>query len=146
MQNLVHFGSELNESVKIILETGGKILELFDQDSENIVPSNVQAIVLSLLWGEDFKKMDVSALAGYKDKISSLYQTDESYRKLVDETVLKSTSFNDILRRVRQDSGRFQVEFPSNLYQGNQNTAQTQPANGQTKAPGAEQEIKNEKN
>jgi hypothetical protein len=74
----------------------------------------------------------VGKLTEYKEKISSLYQKDENYRKMVDETVLKSTSFNDLLRRIRENAASFQVEMPAAPVV---QTTQAQPAaNGQAVA------------
>ncbi|HVZ11974.1 MAG TPA: hypothetical protein VG965_03000 [Patescibacteria group bacterium] len=112
MQNIVHFGSELSENVKIVLETGGKILELFDQESDKVIPVNVQSIALSLLWGDDFKSMEISKLTYYKEKISEQYQSDSNYKQMVDEIVNKSNSFNEMLSKVRENSDRFNVNLP----------------------------------
>ncbi len=113
MQNIVHFGSELNEAVRVIIDTGGKLLGLFDQDLDTVVPSNVQCIILSLLWSDDFKKIDIATLASYKQKISELYQKDPKYKQLIDETVLNSSSFNEILRKVKDNASSFQVDLPT---------------------------------
>jgi F-type H+/Na+-transporting ATPase subunit alpha len=112
MQNVVHFGSELTANVLTILVTGDKILQLFDQATESVVPPNVQAITLSLLWGDDFKKLEISKLIYYKNKISQQYQTDPKYKKMIDDLVLTSNSFNQILDKIRKDPAKIGVEIP----------------------------------
>lgn len=110
MQNIVHFGSELTESVRVIIETGNKILQLFDQDANKIIPSNVQPIILSFLWGEDLRKMEVAKLIYIRDKMTEMYQKDLNYKKLIDDIVLQSNSFNDILAHVKKNAKQFGLE------------------------------------
>lgn len=112
MQNVVHFGSELTANVLTILATGDKILQLFDQPTDMVVPPNAQAITLSLLWGDDFKKIEISKLIYYKNKIAQLYQTDVNYKKMIDDLVLSSNSFNQILDKIRQNLEKIGVETP----------------------------------
>lgn len=107
MQNFVHFGSELTESVKVIIETGNKILQLFDQELDRVIPANVQPIILSFLWGEDLRKMEIAKLSYLRERIAEMYQKDPNYKQLVDDIVSKSNSFNEILSHVKQNMTRF---------------------------------------
>jgi len=145
MQNIVHFGSELTEAVRVILDTGNKVLQLFDQETHVVVPGNVQPIVLSLLWGEDSRKIDVSKLAEMRGKISELYIKNPDYRKMVDDVVLKSSSFNEILALVKDNAAKFGISIPTlAAFSVNTNTTTpppqaqpqpTQPATTQDKKP-----------
>lgn len=112
MQNIVHFGSELTANVLTILSTGDKILQLFDQQVDSVIPPNVQAVTLSLLWGDDFKQLEIAKLIYYKDKISERYQTDPQYKKMIDDLVETSTNFNQILGKIRQNPAQIGIEIP----------------------------------
>lgn len=114
MQNIVHFGSELTESVRVIIETGNKILQLFDQDANKIIPSNVQPIILSFLWGQDFRGMEIAKLIYLRDKMTEMYQKDSNYQKLIDDIVLKSNSFNEILSHVKENPKQFGIDNAQN--------------------------------
>lgn len=144
MQNIIHFGSELTESVKIVIQTGRKILELFDQESNKVVPSNVQSIVLSIVWGDEFKNLEIPKLNYYRERISELYQKDVNYKKMVDEIVLSSNSFNEILAKTKANINRFGIDLavppatPVNIPQPakpNTTTNTPQPANANKKIP-----------
>lgn len=112
MQNVVHFGSELTANVLTILNTGDKILELFDQATDSVIPVNVQAVTLSLLWGDDFKQLEIAKLIYYKNKISEMYQKDPQYKKMIDDLVISSNSFNQILDKIRRDPAKIGIEIP----------------------------------
>lgn len=140
MQNVVHFGSELTENVKIVLETGNKILQLFDQEPEVVVPSNVQCVALSLLWGDDFKSLEIAKLIYYKDRIYDMYQKDAEYKQMVDEIVLKSNSFNEILLQVRQNADRLKIDLPKPLMP-NVPTPTTQTTAAATQVPAATETV-----
>lgn len=112
MQNVVHFGSELTANVLTILNTGDKILELFDQQTNSVIPVNVQAVTLSLLWGDDFKQLEIAKLIYYKNKIADTYQKDTNYKAMIDDLVVSSTSFNQILDKIRKDPGKIGIEIP----------------------------------
>ena len=110
LRNFSHFGAELTDSVKITLNTGNKLLSIFNQDSSNIIPGNVQAIVLALVWGGNIKDEDSKSVIEYRKGLVELYTTDPAYRKLVDESVTRTNSFNDLLLLVQNNLSEY---FPN---------------------------------
>lgn len=110
MRNYSHFGAELTDSVKITLQTGNKLLSIFDQDLNNIIPGNVQAIFLTLVWGGHLKETDPKVIIEYRKRLLALYSTDPTYREYVDTAVGTTESFNDLLQLVQNNISRF---FPT---------------------------------
>lgn len=110
LRNYSHFGAELTDSVKITLNTGTKLLSIFDQDPNSIVPGNVQAIVLTLIWGGSIKETDSKKILEYRNRLVSLYSTDPAYKKQVDDAINSTNTFNDLLLYVQKNLIQF---FPT---------------------------------
>jgi F-type H+-transporting ATPase subunit alpha len=110
MRNFSHFGAELTDSVKITLDTGNKLLSIFEQGPNNIIPGNIQSIFLALVWSGNLKEPDLKKVLDYRRKLISLYNTNPSYKKYVDDAVESAESFNALLVLVQQNLAKF---FPT---------------------------------
>ena len=62
MQSFIHFGAELNESVKATLATGEMIINFFNQAINEVVPINLQIIAFSMLWANLWKRQDTAVI------------------------------------------------------------------------------------
>lgn len=98
-----HFGAEVTDSVKITSETGTKVLGFFDQDLNAIIPSSVQVILLTLIWGSNLEKTDIKSLSAHKDKITKHYESNLNYRIYIDNMIESSNSFNDLIMKVKKN-------------------------------------------
>lgn len=103
MRNFSHFGAELTESVKVTLATGTKILTIFDQDPNIIIPSNIQAIFLTLVWGQKLQETDIKKVNEYRRRLIELYNSNPTYKDYIDKTVSSAKSFNDLLLIVQNN-------------------------------------------
>ena len=101
MRNFSHFGAEVTDSVKVTLQTGTKILTLFDQDPNIIIPSNIQAIFLTLVWGGSIKETDPKSIYLYRKKLLTLYETNATYKSNIDKIIGSAKSFDDLLLKVQ---------------------------------------------
>lgn len=110
MRNYSHFGAELTDSVKVTLQTGNKLLSIFEQDPDNVIPGNLQALFLTLVWGGHLKETDPKKISEYRRRLLSLYSSDATYRNQVDEAVNKTQSFNDLLLMVQNN---LNIYFPT---------------------------------
>lgn len=110
LRNFSHFGAELTESVRVTLQTGSKILTTFDQDPNIIIPPNIQAILLTLVWSGNVKDEDMKKLNQYRAKLVAIYNTNPTYREYIDGIVLKAKSFNELLSQVQTNLMKI---FPS---------------------------------
>ena len=98
LQNLSHFGAELTETVRQTIDVGDKIYSFFEQDYSDLVPQEVQVVLMGLIFNNYFygKKSEVVKFAR-KNLIESL--TEENARKLVAElAALKS--FENLLAQI----------------------------------------------
>lgn len=104
MQNFVHFGAELSQTTKQTIKTGQKITELFDQRADSLIPTNVQMIIFSLFWGQKFKDEEIGQINERRLKMTQLYLSDPAYKKIIDNIVDTSKTFNELLRQVEDKS------------------------------------------
>lgn len=110
MRNYSHFGAELTDNIKVTLDTGNKLLAIFEQDPSNVIPGNVQTIFLTLVWGGMFKDQETENLIEQRDKVIELYATDATYKKYIDMSVDTAENFNDLLMMVQKNVNKF---FPT---------------------------------
>ncbi len=103
MRNFSHFGAELTDSVKVTLKSGTNILSIFSQDPNIIFPSNLQAIFLTLMWGGSINETDPKIITQYKLALLNFYQNDPNYKKNIDDMVLSSKNFDELLLKVQNN-------------------------------------------
>ena len=103
VQNFVHFGSELNDSAKVTLDMGNKIIKLFDQPSGQLIPSNVQVVVFTILWGSLLPTETMDRLIERRQKIIEKYNQDPKFKKNLDDFVDSSQTLNDLLGKIKKD-------------------------------------------
>jgi F-type H+-transporting ATPase subunit alpha len=95
LQNVSHFGQELTEEVKKNLRMGEMVNTFFSQPYQEIVPRNVQLIIISLIL-QDMIPDKKALIAAKKSLIAGYY--DRGHQKLLHEVVnaadLKSLNAN----------------------------------------------------
>ncbi|OGC51268.1 hypothetical protein A2709_02485 [candidate division WWE3 bacterium RIFCSPHIGHO2_01_FULL_43_9] len=97
-QSFVHFGAEINEGIKSTLTMGDRLTQgLFNQTSEEILPTNLQIVLFTLIWSQAFKDSDSKQLVVQRNKIIQSYKTDASYRTTVDKMVESCDELNKLL-------------------------------------------------
>src|SRR3989344_732130 len=99
MQNLSHFGAELTEGVKHILNLGDKIYKFFGQDPGLIIPSSVQLILTSLIWLNFLEGETDDVIYTYRQRMINMYNKNEKIKKTFDDIVY-AESFNSLLANV----------------------------------------------
>ena len=104
IQNFVHFGSELNESSKITLDTGAKIQKLFDQPSNEIIPINVQVIIFVMVWGTLLPNLKIEEVIEKRKKLTELYLKDPKLQKELDEMIETSETLNELLKKTTPEN------------------------------------------
>ena len=103
LRNFSHFGAELTESVRTTLQSGTRIVGIFDQDPNIIIPSNIQTIFLALVWTGNLQETDMKILNQYRGKLVALYNTNPAYKDYVDKIVISAKNFNDLLTTVQSN-------------------------------------------
>lgn len=110
VRNYSHFGAEVTESVRITIQTGNRLLAIFEQDPNIIIPSNIEAVFLSLIWSGSLKETDPKKLGEYRSKLVNLYNLNQGYRDFVNKAVLSSKNFDGLLIQVQTNLNQF---FPT---------------------------------
>jgi F-type H+/Na+-transporting ATPase subunit alpha len=103
MQQFLHFGAEVGENVKKILERGEKLMMIFTQSARVVVPVNVNTIAIAGLWAGYWKDVKVAEMQKQIEKLNILYQTDQNYRKLIDQSISNMQSFTELVNAFRQN-------------------------------------------
>ncbi len=101
-----HFGAELTESAKVTIDTGKKILSLFDQDIRVTIPNSVQMILFCLIWGQIFTDAQIEKLTDIKVQMTNYYNKDAKYREFVDKMIEEAKTLNELLNKVRNASSQ----------------------------------------
>src|SRR3989338_2811950 len=98
MQTYSHFGAELSDKVKTILQTGQKLQTFFNQHYKIIVPEEVEMTLLSLIWLHALNEMDDESVELLRKKFIELYQ--DKNQKKVFKDIMDSANFHDLLLKV----------------------------------------------
>lgn len=100
IQDFMHFGTEVSESLKKTLNLGEKVEEFFGQPDLSIVPVNISIFLLAALWGGFAKDVGRDKLIPLYNKIFQRYTKDTQFRQKIDSVVLASPSFLELGKKV----------------------------------------------
>lgn len=103
MSQFLHFGAEVGENVKRTLDAGDKLLSIFNQSEDDIIPIGVNILLVGGLWAGFWKADTVEDTDQQAKKIVNKYLTDTQYKKRVDEFVSKQNKFLDLINTLRQN-------------------------------------------
>jgi len=107
-KSFVHFGAEINEGIKSTLTMGEKIINnFFNQPSGQVINTNLQILIFSLIWSQAFKDHDNAQLNAQNQKIVSRYYSDPAYQKKVDATIESCDDFNKLLGAISTKQSDF---------------------------------------
>lgn len=91
IQNLSHFGAELPQSGKDILEKGDMIYNFLNQSVDEVVPASIQKVILGMVWlgflGKDLGKLYIT---DYRKNLQKAYQNPKN-RKVIEKAVSGQT-------------------------------------------------------
>lgn len=96
MQSFVHFGAELNETIKSTLTTGANIIHFFNQAPTEVVPINLQIVAFSMLWANLWEIRDTTLIRKQLHQILEAYSSDKKIRERIDK-LTEIDSFNKLL-------------------------------------------------
>ena len=94
VQNLSHFGAELNTTVKETIATGESVYRFFNQHFNIAIPIQVQIVMFALLW---LNLIDRSDSGLEKAKLSLVTAYDSGDQKDHFENAFAKESFNELL-------------------------------------------------
>lgn len=99
-ERFVHFGAELNVSIKTTLEMGERIIKFFGQHMDIVLPINLQIILFSLIWVGTWNNKSKESMGGDIKKIVERYTTDATYKGKVDQIIEGAKDFNTLLAQI----------------------------------------------
>jgi F-type H+/Na+-transporting ATPase subunit alpha len=102
MQNFIHFGAELNQNIKTTINTGNKLLKLFNQPMSTTIPSNVQVLLFSLIWNDVWDDKVVQDLDKYIELLIKRYKSNKVVQEKIDGLSTKK-SLNELLGSLRKE-------------------------------------------
>lgn len=101
MQNYIHFGAELSESVKNTIATGDKILSFFDQTPFGVLPTHLQVFLFCMLWVGVWQTKNASLMLLEMQKLVEAYRKEQDFVKDIETMIDSAESFNALLGQVR---------------------------------------------
>ncbi len=110
MTQFLHFGAEVGENVKRILDAGDKLLAIFNQTFNEIIPINVNILLIGGLWAGFWKEETVQKTEKASEAIVAKYLTDSNYKKRVDDFVSSKSIFSDLINALRQDDSILKID------------------------------------
>jgi F-type H+-transporting ATPase subunit alpha len=87
LRDFLHFGAELGENVRRVLDTGDKLIAIFNQPPNLVIPINANVIVIISLWAGFWKDIPVSETKKQAMKLIDVYRSDENFRNQVDNLI-----------------------------------------------------------
>lgn len=96
---LSHFGAELSDDVRFILERGRLFYTFFDQHFTNLVPINLQILFVGLIWQNAFAGYTLVELDQTRTRALLLYFRSDEFAHLVNDTVVVA-SFDELITKV----------------------------------------------
>jgi F-type H+/Na+-transporting ATPase subunit alpha len=107
MQSFVHFGAEINETIKHTLDTGDKITEFFNQPSNLILAANLQMFLFNMLWAGFWQSKTIDQMRQDMHNIITNYDSDTTIKAQIDTLITTSTSFNGLLGMVQKNAATY---------------------------------------
>ncbi|MCA9308522.1 hypothetical protein KC980_03345 [candidate division WWE3 bacterium] len=113
-KGFIHFGAELNEGVSSTIETGEKIIYLFNQNVDKILDLSLQIILFSLVWVGVWKAADRFHMKSDIDSIIKAYYTNKTYKEKLDSLIANSTDLNALLSEISKQNSTIVEESYKN--------------------------------
>lgn len=96
MKQFLHFGAELGTAARNTLALGTK-LDTFLNQGTNIVPINVNIVILAGLWAGIWSETKVGNLKKEFEQIILDYSTDDAFKKQIDDLILSQNQFTALV-------------------------------------------------
>ncbi|HEX6977346.1 MAG TPA: hypothetical protein VF185_03245 [Patescibacteria group bacterium] len=110
LRQLMHFGAELNESIRQTLDLGDRTFAFFDQATGISTPINVSVIILAALWSGFWKDVDYVRMRVEMSKLAEVYLKDAAFKKEIDTRVESSPTLSLLMDNLKKDNA-FLVKY-----------------------------------
>lgn len=103
MKQFLHFGAEIGNTARNILNLGSKLDAFFNQSADLTVPLSANLLILGGLWAGIWTETKLEDLPGQMEQVLLSYQTDKGYKSQVDELIKSLKSFSDLVNNIRRN-------------------------------------------
>jgi F-type H+-transporting ATPase subunit alpha len=104
MKQFLHFGAEVGETAQNILALGERLDSFFNQNLNSTLPTNVNIVTVGSLWAGIWNETSGPDLKKETEMLLLSYQTDDEFRKKVDELILQTKSFSELVSYLRRSN------------------------------------------
>lgn len=108
MKQFMHFGGELSDQVKASLSLGDKVLNLFDQANEEVIPVSLAGVMLACLWAGMFKDDQIGAFRQRVRYYLEQYHKDERVKQYFEGLTVSAQSFAQLIEIVKKQPEYFE--------------------------------------
>ncbi len=102
VRNFAHFGEEVTQAVRAVLEMEDNINEFFTQPSSLIMPADFQAYIFALIWQNKWKHASRETMKKEIFDYLKLYTDNENVRNSVNSIISESMTLNELLSKIIQ--------------------------------------------
>lgn len=102
ISDFLHFGSEIGQSSKDILQLGGQLTILFDQNQQMTVPKNLNLYLICVLWSGAWRSLTPDNQKNTITNYIKQYQTNTEFRGQVDQLVTKAKSIEEVVDLIKK--------------------------------------------
>ncbi len=104
MKQFLHFGAEVGAEAKKTLMLGERVDVFFNQGTTSIMPINVNILTLGGLWAGIWNETKLPELKRDLEQIILHYQTDDIYKKKIDDLIIANNSFSSLVNTLRRQT------------------------------------------
>lgn len=90
IEELSHFGAELSGETKVALDTGKKMLSLFNQSYKTTLDVAVGQVMVFMVWQNLFLQKEEEQILAFRENMEKAYKDNKKVRQMIDEIVLSS--------------------------------------------------------
>jgi len=103
LRQFMHFGAELNETIKKTLDLGDKLIAFFNTPTHVVVPAPVSLFIMGSLWASYWGTLGIPEMEKETEMILKSYD-DPNFKQRIDTTLAKYNRFNDLVAGLKEDT------------------------------------------
>lgn len=104
MKQFMHFGAEVGDTAKNILNLGARVDVFFNQPGSKTVGININTLIMAGLWASIWSETKIDDFKREMEQLVLLYATDAAYKKEVDKLIETFGTFSEIVTSIRRDN------------------------------------------
>ncbi|MCS7092422.1 MAG: hypothetical protein NZM26_03665, partial [Patescibacteria group bacterium] len=102
MKQFTHFGAEVGEATRKIIDLGGKVDIVLNQGTETIWPMNFTLILFAFLWTGVWRETKVKDIKQDIDMLLDAYLNNQNIKQKIDRIVSVSQTMQSLVENTRK--------------------------------------------